>query len=148
MVTPRILFLVALVGSTSSCSNFANQPEGLAELNREVLSREYCDEAVELLDKFDSILIENYLGAENLSGDLIYSAKEISGLVRRAEFEGVDLRAQEAVWFKNLQTGARAYVALAEANEDEFSVGELEGYLSRIDALFLDARNQCSGRDS
>lgn len=140
--------LVLLVGLTSSCSVIGNQSESQTAPKQEVLSREYCDEAMTLLDEFDSILFENFYGDENLSEDLIYGAKRLSGLVRRAEFEGVDLRSDEAAWFKKLQDGARAYVLLAESDEEVFSQEELEEYLGRIDTIFSNARTECAGRNA
>lgn len=149
MARERMLPLLALlIGLTSSCSVTGNQSQFQESGNRQVLSREYCDEATILLDEFDAILFENLYGDKNLSEDLLFGAKRISGLVRRAEFEGVNLRSEEAAWFKKLQDGAKAYVLLAESEEDDFSEEELEEYLGRIDTIFSNARAECVGRHS
>lgn len=140
--------LLGLLAFATSCSGPVSYSKVDETAETQPLSREYCDEMVELLDKFDEILYANYVGDENLSGELVYTARQISGLVRRAEFEGVNLRSNEALWFKKLQTGARAFVLLAESEEGEFSQEELEAYLGQIDSIFSNARGECVGRKS
>lgn len=125
--------LVSIIGCSKS-----------AVSNDAVQATDYCDEIVALLDEFDEIAIDGYFNDD--AGSLekfIFNAKQISGLVLRAENDGVDLSSPDAEWFKNLRVSARAFITLAEADPNTFSDEELAEYLERILGWYDFAGEEC-----
>ena len=116
----------------------------LEVLNDAVQSTDYCDEIVALLDEFDEIAIDGYFNDDSDSlEEFVFNAKQISGLVLRAENEGVDLSSSEAEWLRNLQVSARAFITLAEAPPNTFSDQELAIYFERIIGWYDFAGEEC-----
>jgi len=109
-----------------------------------VQSTDYCDEIVVLLDEFDGIASEGYFSDDSESLEkFVFNAKKISGLVKRAENEGVNLSSTDGEWLKNLQVSARAFITLAEADSNTFSDEELVVYLERIIGWYDFAGEEC-----
>jgi hypothetical protein len=110
----------------------------------DIQPRDYCDEIVELLDEFDAIASDGFFNDDSDSLEsLVFNAKKISGLVLRAENEGVDLSSPDAEWFTNLRVSARAFITLAESDPNTFSDEELTEYLERILGWYDFAGEEC-----
>jgi len=131
--------------SASACTSVYAVVAGEQEPNP--TSHDYCEEVNMHLDEFDSAVWRNYLDDEfEGSSGAIFAAKKVSGLVKRAENQGVDLGNPDAVWFTNLRLAARGFVALADAESGYYSEEDIILYLGRIDLYFNTARDECSKR--
>lgn len=107
-------------------------------------SIDYCDEIVALLEEFDGIASDGYFNDDSDSlRKFIVNAQKISGLVRKAENDGVDLKSPDAEWLRNLQVSAQAFITLAEAEVGTFTDDELAAYLERIVGWYDYAGEQC-----
>lgn len=108
------------------------------------VANDYCPEIIELVDEFNAIAFDGYLndGSDTVD-DLAFSAKKMSGLVKRAEREGVDLADPEVSWLKNLGLSADSFVILAQAGPNTFSDEELRAYLERIIGWYDVAGEEC-----
>ena len=107
-------------------------------------AKDYCPEIIKLVDEFNSIAFDGYLNDDaDTMDDMAFSAKKMSGLVKRAESEGVDLADAEVSWLKNLGLSADSFVILAQAGPDTFSDDELRGYLERIIGWYDVAAEEC-----
>ena len=104
----------------------------------------FCPEIAELVDEFNAIAIDGYLGDDSMTLDnLASSAEKMSALVKRAENEGVDLLDVEALWLKNLGLSADSFLVLSQAGPDTFSDDELRMYLERIIGWYDVAAEEC-----
>lgn len=107
-------------------------------------AKDYCPEIIKLVDEFNAIAFDGYLNDDaDTMDDMAFSAKQMSGLVKRAESEGVDFSDAEALWLKNLGLSADSFVILAKAGPDTFSDDELRGYLERIIGWYDVAAEAC-----
>ena len=110
----------------------------------EPVANDYCPEIVELVDEFNAIAFDGYLNDDTDTMDnMAFSSKKMSGLVKRAESEGVDLADPEVSWLKNLGLSADSFVILAQAAPNTFSDEELRGYLERIIGWYDVAGGEC-----
>lgn len=106
--------------------------------------KDYCPEVIELVDEFNAIAFDGYLNDDtDTMNDMAFSAKKMSGLVKRAEREGVDPADPEVSWLKNLGLSADSFVILAQAGPNTFSDEELRGYLERIIRWYDVAGEEC-----
>ena len=107
-------------------------------------AKDYCPEINRLVDEFNAIAFDGYLNDDaDTMDDMAFSAKKMSGLVKRAESEGVDLADAEVSWLKNLGLSADSFVILAQAAPNTFSDEELRGYLERIIGWYDVAAEEC-----
>ena len=105
---------------------------------------DFCPEVVELVNEFNGIAIDGYLGDDSMTLDnMALSAEKMSVLVKRAESEGVDFSDAEALWLKNLGLSADSFVILAKAGPETFTDDELRGYLERIIGWYDVAAEEC-----
>lgn len=105
----------------------------------------YCDEAQLLISDFENLLARQFDREEApTTEELVFSAKKISGMARRAENAGVDLRSKDGYWLGELKFAARVFVASTEVDLNQYTDDELErlakGILERLDA----ARDFCT----
>ena len=135
-----ISLVVALV--VSGCAS--THPVDSGRDNSALVASDFCPDVVKLLDEFNEIVADGYLNDDSDSLDaFVFNAKKLSGLVLRAENEGVDLSTAEADWLKNLRVSARAFIFLAESDPEAFSDEELEVYLEKILAWYDLASEKC-----
>jgi hypothetical protein len=126
----------------SSCAVGSDLPSGTFQAAPE--AQDYCPEIINLVDEFNAIALDGYLNDDTDTMDnMAFSAKKMSGLVKRAESEGVDLADAEVAWLKNLGLSADSFVILAQAGPDTFSDDELRGYLERIIGWYDVAGEEC-----
>lgn len=123
--------------------------EAITPLPEVPTATSFCDEAIELVYDFESLLEENYLGQSVVSSkELIFAAKKISGMVRRAENNGVDLSLPSSRWLYDLKIAARAFVGISEIEHGTYSESEEEQIAEGILARFDNAKAVCIARFS
>ena len=126
----------------ASCTFGSGLPAGPFQATPE--AKDYCPEIIKLVDEFNAIAFDGYLNDDaDTMDDMAFSAKKMSGLVKRAESEGVDLADAEVSWLKNLGLSADSFVILAQAAPNTFSDDELRGYLERIIGWYDVAGGEC-----
>ena len=126
----------------ASCTFGSGLPAGPFQAAPE--AKDYCPEIIKLVDEFNAIAFDGYLNDDaDTMDDMAFSAKKMSGLVKRAESEGVDLADAEVLGLKNLGLSADSFVILAEAGPETFSDDELRGYLERIIGWYDVAAEEC-----
>jgi hypothetical protein len=108
------------------------------------VASDFCPEVVELLDDFNAIAIDGFLNDDSKTlEDMAFNAKKISGLVGRAENQGVDLAAPDSVWFRSLRDSANSFLALVQADPETFSDSEFRTRLERIIGWYEVASSEC-----
>jgi len=138
----RALTFVATGMLVSSCTAGSYGSTSSARVASE--AKDFCPEIIELVDEFNDIAYDSYSGDDiDTLEDMTLSAKRMSGLVKRAEREGIDLAKAELLWLKNLGLSADSFVILAQAGPDTFSEEELRGYLERIIGWYDAAADEC-----
>lgn len=108
------------------------------------VATDFCPEVAELVDEFNAIAVDGFLGDDSETLDnLAFSAEKMSALVKRAESQGVDFLDDEALWLKNLGLSADSFLVLAQAGPGTFSDEELRMYLERIIGWYDVAAEEC-----
>ena len=140
MFRRRLVWIIVLPLLFAGCTG--GELGGRSSL--ESAAKDYCPEIIELVDEFNAIAFDGYLNDDTETMDnMAFSAKKMSGLVKRAESEGVDLADAEVAWLKNLGLSADSFVILAQAAPNTFSDDELRGYLERIIGWYDVAGEEC-----
>jgi len=108
------------------------------------VASDFCPEVVELLDDFNALAIDGFLNDDTkILDDMAFNAKKISGLVGRAENQGVDPAAPDSVWFRSLRDSANSFLVLVQADPETFSDSDLRTRLERIIGWYEVASSEC-----
>ena len=138
---------VACLWSVAPLGGCASAPALHAERDSLLpAARDFCSEVAELLDEFSTIASPSY-GKSYSEGleDLASNARTLLRLVERADKDGVDFSAVEALWLKNLGLSAEALVLLIEIDPETVSDDDLETYVGTIISWYEFAESECQG---
>ena len=136
---------LAVIGflSVSGCGQPPSSLDS-APTDTDPVASDFCPEVVELLDDFNAIAIDGFLNDDSKTlEDMAFNAKKISGLVGRAENQGVDLAAPDSVWFRSLRDSADSFLGLVQADPETFSDSELRTRLEGIIGWYEVASSEC-----
>jgi len=126
----------------SSCSSGVGRGGGGGSHHPE--PSDYSPEVVELLDEFNAIAVKGHFSDDSETLDsFVSNAKKMSALVIRAENEGVDLSAVDAVWFREFKKSSEGLIALIGDYEKPFTEEELRTHLERVLGWYAVASNEC-----
>ena len=140
------LFLACFVSTALLGGCSASPPPHSESDSLPPAARDFCPEVAELLDEFSTIASPTYgkSYSESLK-DVARNAKTLVRLVERADNDGVDFSAVEALWLKNLGLSAEALVLLIEIDPEMVSYEDLEMYVETISSWYEFAESECQG---